>query len=343
MTDVRTLLHDLAADAPRGHGEDTADRVVDLHRAQDRRRLRWAGVAAAVAVVVAAVPALVPRSPADTAAVAAARDDGAAGLFDVPTRGSLAGDDDVVAAALAASWDDGIVGNDAGTILDPAPEDRRVVYAGEVPGGQVWALVMGRTGTQLAYTWFIDVDPAGGLDLQLATAPARTSAGLPIGLLDVAGDRGPVVVVAMPDQGVTLVPARTDDPRPPDVRSLELADGIAVADVATGQDQLPAYRLGDETSASAPVRQLDQVDTAQPLGPARFANPVFGARIEVDVAAGVQACMSSSGWAISVDEFGTIGYDAPLTVADAADLRDQLFSCAGSVTAAAAASEAAGD
>lgn len=333
MTDVRTLLHDLAADAPRGHGEETADRVVELHRAQDRRRLRLAGVAVAIAVVVAAVPALVTRSsPADTAAVADAV--GAPeNLFDVPTRGSLAGDDVAVAAALAADWDDGIPYNDAGAILDPEAQDRHVAFVGEVPGGQVWALVLGRTGTQLAYAWFADVEPVGGVDLQLATVPARTAAGLPLGLVDVAGVHGPLVVVALPDQGITLLPTGADDAVPPDVRSVEVKNGVMLADVGTTRGALPGFQVDDAGGGPVGLRHLDEVDTDQPLGPERYLGseqytaPIGAGLVDADLGPEVQTCLQLEGWSVTVDADGTFRTSDPLSTADASEFDSAVVSC----------------
>lgn len=296
MTDVRTLLHDLAAEAPRGHGEDTADRVVDLHRAQDRRRLRWAGTAAAIALVVAVVPTVLgPVRSADEAASAVAQT-GATSLFDVPTRGSLAGDQDVVDGALAASWGDGIPFRDAGDILDPAPGDRHVAFVGEVPGGQVWALVVGRTGPQLAYAWFVGVpgDDAGAW--RLATLPERTFAGLPAALVDTAGDHGPLLVVGMPDEDVQLVPFE-EGAAAPGVTSSAVQDGIAAADVLTPEgDALPGYRVSGGTRSSPSVFRPLQFDSSDQ---GSFADVVTRVLVAVSAPGSgprVEECLVGSGW-----------------------------------------------
>ena len=329
MTDVRALLHDLAADAPRAHGEDTADRVVELHRAQDRRRLRWAGVAAAVAVVVAVVPALVTRSsPADTTAVAAGGE--VASLFDAPTRGSLAGDGEAVAAALSASWEDGIPYNDEGRILDPASQDRHVAFIGEVPDGQIWALVIGRTGGQLAYAWFVDVDPGADLELRLAVPPERTTAGLPIALVDGGGERGVMVVVALPGQGVVLDGST--------VGRVEVEDGIALVDGATpgGGLDLPVYRLtgpGSDVAglsvrvfdSTRPLGQFAAVPTVPPVDPA-------DASVFID-------CMSSGGWAISTLPDGRLTYAEPLSVPELTEFSSTAQVCLQTIAAQAAAGD----
>lgn len=317
--DVRTLLHDLAADAPRGRGEETADLVVDLHRAQDRRRLRWAGVAAAIAVVVAVVPVLVDRSgPTDASAVAAGGTTGVESLFDAPTRGSLADDADAVAVALGASWQTGIADAAAGQILDPAPENRHVAFVGEVRGGQVWALVLGRTSGQLAYSWFVDPDPADGLALQPAGVPSRTTAAAPIGLLDVAGGSGYLVVVARPGDQVRYSPAVTGlfTADTTGFEDLPSADGV----VQTGVQLPPAgVQAAPGISATSgagevPARWVDSFDSSRPFGPSAWTS-VESSELPSDPSYGplIQRCMVDAGWGVSVSVNGSLSFDGLLT------------------------------
>lgn len=318
-TDVRTLLHDLAAEAPRGRGEETADLVVDLHRAQDRRRLRWAGVAAAIAVVVAAVPALVDRAgPQDAAAVASGGTAEVASLYDAPTHGSLADDADAVATALGASWETGIAGVGAGQILDPLPENRHVAFVGEVRGGQVWALVMGRTSGQLAYAWFVDTDPGGGLALQPAGVPARTTAAAPIGLLDVAGGSGYVVVVARPEDQVRYSPAVTSlfTADTSGFEDLPSSDGVVQTEVElppSGVQAAPGISaVGD--AGEVPARWLDSFDSSRPFGPSAWTR-VEPSELPSDPAYGplIQRCMVTAGWGVSVSVDGSLSFDGLLT------------------------------
>ncbi|SDG82093.1 hypothetical protein [Klenkia brasiliensis] len=318
-TDVRTLLHDLAADAPRGRGEETADLVVDLHRAQDRRRLRWAGVAAAIAVVVAAVPALVDRSgPTEASAVAAGGSAEVSSLFDAPTRGSLADDADAVAVAASASWETGIAGISAGQILDPAPDNRHVAFVGEVRGGQVWALVIGRTSGQLAYAWFVDTDPADGLTLQLAGVPTRTTAAAPLGLLDVAGGVGYLVVVARPEDQVRYSPAVTSlfTADTSGFEDLPSAGGVVQAEVELPPAGAAAAPGITATSAAGevPARWVDSFDSSRPFGPSAWTR-VESSQLPSDPSYGplIQRCMVAAGWGVSVSVDGSLGFDGLLT------------------------------
>jgi hypothetical protein len=338
-TDVRTLLHDLAADAPRGRGEETADLVVDLHRAQDRRRLRWAGVAAAIAVVVAVVPALVDRSgPTDASAVASGATAEAASLFDAPTRGSLADDPAAVAAAVSASWEDGIPYNDDGDIYDPAPQNRHAAFVGEVPSGQVWALVIGRTGPQLSYAWFIDPNPADGLDLVLVGWPGRTMPGSPLALVDVAGGVGPMLVVAMPGDEVPLVPFADTDPEP-DVRSVEAGDGTTVAVVGSGRS-VPGYEVVRDDVVVSTYRP-EAFDSSQPLGPFQLYTPeALGIGADPEASPQVAVCMVAAGWQVTASPDGTLSYGLPLSQAQVASFQAMLAACRAEGAAASAGTDA---
>lgn len=344
MTDVRALLHGLAADAPRAHGEDTADRVVELHRAQDRRRLRWAGVAAAVAVVVAVVPALVTRSsPADTAAVAA--DGEITSLFDAPTRGSLADDRSAVDSLQAAGWGDDHPFQDAGDILDPTAGNRHVAFAGEVPGRQVWGLVVGRTGPQLAYAWFVGTPDGGGYDWRLVAFPQRTTAGLPLALVDLDGDHGPMLVVALPQEEVDLV-----DPSSPDVvRSASVRDGVALVDVDTPDGgTAPEYQVsGAASSPRSTLRPLEFFSDDRGSF-ADVAGPFLRAIQDRDTGAAVEACLVTSGYLTATADGSTTGpslptdADAQAFLAAVSTCREQAVAQAAAESAAAASSAAAG-
>jgi hypothetical protein len=343
VTDVRALLHDLAADAPRAHGEDTADRVVELHRAQDRRRLRWAGVAAAVAVVVAVVPALVARSsPADTAAVAA--DGEVTSLFDAPTRGSLAGDGDAVAELQSTSWGAVNPFQDAGQILTPVPSGRHVAFVGEVPGGQVWGLVVGRPGPQLAYAWFVGSPDGDGYAWRLVAFPQRTTAGLPLALVDLAGDHGPMLVVALPQEQVDLV----DEPSPEAIRAASVQDGVALADVDTPDGAAaPQYEVSGAASSPRSTLRPDAFFSDDRGSFAAVAGPFLSAIQDRDTGAAVEACLVASGYLTATADGSTTGPslptddDAQAFLAAVTTCREQAAAQAAAEAALAAASSAA--
>lgn len=332
MTDVRTLLHDLADEAPAAHGADTADRAVDAHRRQDRRRLRWAGVAAAAALVVAVTPAVLDRTgPSDTAATAVGTAD--LGLYDLPTRGSLAGDGDLVAQALAASWDDGIPLNDAGDVLDPLPDTRQVAFLGEVPGGQVWALVLGRTGTQLAQAWFADVDASDGVELQLVQSPQRTYGDVPLALADLDGATGPLVVVGLPGDRFEYAPDGSGGEPDRSVAYGRLAaeDGVAVAEVVADGDSAgwPSYRVvRDDVVVLQQAPSLFR--SSEPLGPYETPGgpPVLRDPVFAPLAA---QCLTGRGWNVTTSSDGTVGLDFPLGQVLVIEFLDAVDACAAEI------------
>ena len=308
MTDVRALLHDLSADAPTGHGAATADRVVAVHRAQDRRRRGWAAVAAAVALVVGGTPALLDViRPTDSPAVASGGPSvDVGGLYDLPTRGSLADDDAVVQQALRASWETGFPSN-SGRVLDPDPDSRRVLFAGEVSGDQVWTLVMGLTGRQLAVAWFVDVDPDDGLELLLAGGPMRTFADTPVGLVDVAS--GGVVVVSSPGDEVTYAPENPQDGDGADPVFVDLPtqDGIAVGSVpvAVRPSASPGFQVVRDDVVVVEQMPLG-FDSTGRLG--AYDTGTWSPMAAPDVAFGprMTECLTARGLGASVDADGAL-------------------------------------
>ncbi|KQS58393.1 hypothetical protein ASG36_09930 [Geodermatophilus sp. Leaf369] len=292
MTDVRALLHDLSADAPTGHGAATADRVVAVHRAQDRRRRGWAAVAVAVALVVAGTPALLDAvRPAD-GAVAAAPGDADLGLYDVPTRGSWAGDAELVEQALAADWDDGTA-----TAVDPPAGTRRVVFVGDVLGGQAWALVLGRVDGQTWSTWFVDVTPEDGITWQRASGPDRSFPDTPMGLVDTAGEQGRVVVVASPDDEVRFRAGAGET----GYRTTQTVDGIAVAVVPTPESPatVAAFQVLRDGAVvyDQPPQRFDS--TALP-GDQPAAVPPADAPPDAEFGRRMVDCLLPLGWDVSV-------------------------------------------
>ncbi len=315
-TDVRTLLHDLAAEAPRGRGEETADLVVDLHRAQDRRRLRWAGVAAAIAVVVAAVPALVDRAgPQDAAAVASGGTAEVASLFDAPTRGSLADDADAVATALGASWETGIAGVGAGQILDPLPENRHVAFVGEVRGPGVGAghgphersarlrLVRGHRPGRWSGA------PAG----RGAGPDHRRCADRP---LDVAGGSGYVVVVARPEDQVRYSPAVTSlfTADTSGFEDLPSSDGVVQTEVELPPSGVQAARASARRRRGrGPGTVAGQLRLLPPLRPSAWTRVEPSELPSDPYGPLIQRCMVTAGWGVSVSVDGSLSFDGLLT------------------------------
>jgi hypothetical protein len=119
----------------------------------------------------------------------------------VPTRGSLADDEDFVEGVRSIEWSAPMGWE--GAWLEPEEPDRRVLFAGEVPGGDRWALVMGRVGFQLLYIWFTGPPDARGARLQPAAPPGRGGPEEPMTLMD-QEQPATIVVVGLPGDEVSF-------------------------------------------------------------------------------------------------------------------------------------------
>ena len=168
----------------------TAEDVIDRRRAERRRRAYGGAVAAAVVTAAVFASTLLPggsqEAPPAAPSVSAPVD-----VWSAPTRGSLAGDADVLAAVMAEKWSYG-----------GPPADRRVVFAGDL-GTRRWALLAGTVGGELRGQWFTadPADPAAGF----------TDAGsAPLGVTGISHDAvssqpdGTLVVVAQPGDEVSV-------------------------------------------------------------------------------------------------------------------------------------------
>lgn len=270
---LRQNFQDRAEQVP-GAGGHLYQAVTEGYRQQRRQRNGLIGMGLAIVLVVAGIPwglaALSsPATPATSVDAATGGDNTRAGsgLYDVPTRGSLAGDNAFLAQVTELSWDDGVP-REPGEAIDPPVSTRRVLFAGEVPGGQVWALVMGSIGSQLYYAWFADTDPTDGRALALAWGPDRAFPDRPLALMDAAGDEGPLVVVSMPGDEVEIS-ARLD----PDAsghavreyRPLESIDGVAIGVVETPAASLAAGLQVIRDGSVAYTQPPQRFDSSQPL------------------------------------------------------------------------------
>jgi hypothetical protein len=242
--ELSARLAQLADYAPPPRGRVTADRAAALDRRVRRRgRIRVAaGGLLAVLLLLTGVGvgtrhAGGPR-PATSASPGppAPRDGGSPrpSLYDAPTRGSLAGDPDFLAGVRALPWPsppslDGPPG-------DPAAEDRRVLYAGDVPGSRRWALVAAPIGVDLGYAWFTGPGGADADELTLALPPARGDVDRPIALLDASAPTGPLVVVVLPGDTVEYSPSldrAADGSLQRTYSRLSVVDGVVLAGVVT--------------------------------------------------------------------------------------------------------------
>lgn len=257
--EVRAGLHVLAdrAGAPSTDGPALARSVAA--RAEDRRRRQRSLLAAAGVVVLLAiaVPQLVDRpqeaAPASGQATEIPRAAGAmpppVEFFDGAPRGSLAGDEAFLDGLRALPWTaEPPVRAADGTILyylpDPPVDARRVVFAGDVPGGR-WALVVGWTtdmppeaadlppdvvtNNVLAATWYTGPPGADVEQMTSVIGPQAVAGDWPVGLSDPRS--GTLVVVAAPgdDVEVSRRPLVGADGRTSrDWRPVPTDDGVAV-------------------------------------------------------------------------------------------------------------------
>ena len=232
--DVRDALQRLAAEAAGPRGVDTAHAAIALSRRQRRRRVAWAGGAVLLAVLAGAVPAVLPDAgPVPGRVVTDRTTQAASVLSDLPTRGSLAGNEGFVAGVAALEWS-APLGVD-GAELTPPAETRQVLFAGDLPGGRRWALVVGSDEGQGVAAWFGGPAGATPAELTVLAPPERFTGAAIVSLLDTTGPVPVLVVVGEPGDRVRYSPGtvRFADGSIGHVwTDLNGSDGVLVAEVA---------------------------------------------------------------------------------------------------------------
>jgi hypothetical protein len=273
---------------------DLAAAVVADHR-RDRRRRR-AVLAAAVAAVFAlggvAVGSRLLEVDPSRPEGPETRTEPDLGIYEVPTRGSLADDETFVGGVRAIDWSAPIGWE--GPWLEPGEADRRVLFAGEVPGGQRWALVMGRVGFQLLYVWFTGPPDADGSALQPAAPPGRGGPDEPMTLMDESRPAATLVVVGLPGDEVAFSPdGSTWEPVP-------TGDGVAVGLVtppaSLAEAELRITRDGGDVVHRSALAQLRPSGSYVPpgAGPGPAEDPEgrqYGERM--------RDCLLSVGWVVT--------------------------------------------
>jgi DNA-directed RNA polymerase specialized sigma24 family protein len=250
---LRQELAELAeADLP---PPTAAASVADAARREvsTRRRRRWlAGIAAVCAGAVVAVPTLTGREPdaspppAERSREPDVRPPASVDVVDLPTRGSLAGDAAFLDGVLALPWENEHTG-DYPVDITTSPESRRVLFAGDVPGGR-WALVVGCPDpvdpvdegiggpsiTDEPYmAWFAGPAGAGPAEMAMVSWPYGLYPGMAPALLDPR--TGALVVVAEPGDAVEVSQGVEIGPDGTGTRVWEPAetdDGVAVVGLA---------------------------------------------------------------------------------------------------------------
>jgi hypothetical protein len=261
---------------------DLVQRVRERAREQRRRRLALIAAGVAAALVFVGLPTLASGlvgegSRGEAAAPSSPSRTRVPSNFDYSTRGSLAGDADWVDGVRTLSWrpEDW---PETPQKADPELENRRVAFAGDVPGGRV-ALVLGRLGDgSLVQAWYTGPTGAAPEDMVLAGMPWGASRQEPMALWtapDPASDRATLVVVSRPGDQVEVLTGR-DVAASGEIRETWKAVPM--------EDGAGAMTLGSTViwpfGAELPIRRIGQQRTVYPQVGDR-AVEAAGARLEV--------------------------------------------------------------
>ena len=314
---VAARLQRLAADGATGTdtGTGTLDGVLAAVHRRRRTGRRWA--AAAVAVVVLGTVTSLSRpdgrvSAAEAAPVAASTVATAAtsrppAIYEQPARGSLAGDQGFLDAAAELPWSP--IYDSGSMTLEITPGTRRAVYAGDVPGGHRWVVVLADAGSAWALDWFIGPRGAAPDELEEVTVPTVLQPWRPVGLLDTSEATGPLLLLDEPGATAEYSPSLD---RAPDgtlgrfFTPVPVVDGVPLGTVTTpvtwGAGELHSLRDGvsrivSDVLVTGSPGSFDDSDVTTPLP---------------DDAA-VVACLNELGF---VAELGGPGDDYSLSVSD---------------------------
>jgi hypothetical protein len=267
--ELRAWADELGPDA----GPDvTAASLTDLHHRRLRHRAALLATAIVVVLVAVTVPFALGRFEHRSAPAAPS-------LYDLPTRGSLAGDEEFLADAVRLSWDPGadwiVTGGD---LPDPPVDTRHVVWAHDVPGGKRWVLVAGRNtaipadddpGHQtdlgaispVALALFSGPAGAPADELTLAEVPRRQTPDVPFAAQD--PDSGTLFVVAAPGDDIEVSPRPTFAADGTETRTWGDAagtDGVAVVQIGplrVGGPDPTEYRVFRDSLEVLSVRSPD--------------------------------------------------------------------------------------
>jgi hypothetical protein len=152
-----------------------------------RRRRRWSAAAGALAAgMITALLHLLPPAPVPPGPVS---------VYAGPTRGSLAGDEDFLRAVRDSGWE----------LAAGTTGSRRVVFAGDVPGGRWALLAAGGSSSRPATTaWFVGPPGAAPDRLALLSVRVAPDPAEPVSVTDPA--TGALVVVDAPEDRIRVSP-----------------------------------------------------------------------------------------------------------------------------------------
>jgi hypothetical protein len=183
------------------------DDVIDGHRTQRRHQAALLAVAAAVVAVAVGVPLILQGSGAGQTATPTSSPTSAEPLpsgpvvpyqrFDLPPRGSLAGDPEYLQGLLDHPW------SPSDPATDPPPEARQVVFAGEVPGG-VQALVVGERDGDLVGLWLAGPAGSAPADLEASNEAGPVDLSLPVAFTHTQDGMGALVVIGRPGDRIEI-------------------------------------------------------------------------------------------------------------------------------------------
>ena len=189
---------------------DLVDAVLDGHRSGRRQRASLLAVAAAVVAVAVAVPvalqgggggqtatpgATASASPASGPVVPYQR-------YDLPPRGSLAGDPGYLQGLLDRPWSPG------DPAAGPPPATRQVVFAGEVPGG-VQALVVGEQDGGLVGLWLNGLTGTAPADLDASNEAGPVDLTRPVAFTHTQDGARALVVIGRPGDVIEVSTGQT--------------------------------------------------------------------------------------------------------------------------------------
>jgi hypothetical protein len=243
---LRRELHARADEVPPAP-RDLAVLTRQRHRTLRRREIGVAGAVLAVVLVFVGVPVIAgtladgdrgqTAHPSPTHEPATTLD-----LAELPTRGSLADDEDWLTGVLQLDWlPPGRA--DVQGALDPPLETRTVAYAGDVPGARV-ALVLGDWAGLSWHVWFLGPEGATPDEMEPGYGPSENLYGQPMALIDradPAAQDSTLVVVAFPGDTAEVLLHRDVDATGQVIDESQIVrmdDGVAATTVRAPADPL---------------------------------------------------------------------------------------------------------